>query len=194
MVSNNQPHVHGGGLRLRVIPWCGLVRVTALVCIGVLFAGCGNSAERALQTGSGTDSTLKDTPVSARAEFLLSCLEEAGFKSELQWDNGVRSQFPPEQQRAYQDTFTRCNTEAEKKFPLLQFDEAAVRAAYQAELKNRDCLVDAGYSMPAAPSVQEFIDTFDSSRWEAYAALPSSLSETEYRSALTKCWPPSWRE
>lgn len=137
-----------------------------------------------------------------RTKFVAACMEEAGWEVEVEgWDQSISSDYPTDQYEAHSAASDACMAKGLAKFPRPDFDDAAMRAAYAAEVAERTCLIDAGYDIPEPPALQSYLDSFTSKRWEAMAAITPSLypelfrgGEARYRELMTRCPPPSWKE
>lgn len=139
------------------------------------------------------------SPSSARLELVAQCMRDAGWDVEVTWDGSVKGNYPADQRDRWWATMNDCQDQAKAQYPEPVADEPGMTAAYEAEIENRDCLVKAGYDIPDPPSLQQYMDTFTTSRWTAYAALDAfpelfAHGGAKYRQLLERCWPPTWSE
>lgn len=148
--------------------------------------------------GAPPDVTPQPLTPNDRTKFIAACMEAAGWKVEMGWDQSITGSYPPEQRDANFAAMKACNEKGLAQFPLPVYDDAAMRAAYTAELAERKCLIDAGYDIPEPPALQSYLDNFTGRRWEAIETIHSSHPEVfkndGYRKLMTRCPPPRWKE
>jgi len=134
--------------------------------------------------------------LSSAGNDLYDCITEKGWDVTLRWDGGVEAStetIPQEQYNLYDADASACMAELDQR--ILAMTEVEIRAAYQAELATRECLVGLGYDVQEPPSEQTYIDDFFGVRWTAYGESNVSiqaLSDSEWRTLNESCPQPSW--
>jgi hypothetical protein len=128
----------------------------------------------------------KPNPVPTRVRYVTlddwpqanaSCLTDQGFAATVSPDGGVGTHVAPGQEEASALATYVCDVEypIDPKFnePLVKSQLAYLYSYYVSELT--PCLQKAGFSVPDAPSLQTFEDTYNSSNpWAPYAEVKVS--------------------
>lgn len=156
----------------------------------------------ALAACTGPPTTPAPPPLTPndRTKFIAACMKDAGWEVEAGWDQSVGGDYPTEQYEAITAAIESCNAKGLAQFPLPVFDDPAMRAAYAAEVAERQCLIDAGFDTPEPPALQTYLDNFTSARWEAIESVLRLHPELfkhdgkRYRELMTRCPPPRWQE
>lgn len=152
------------------------VRAAATVAAGLVLASCASESPAAPPTPT------QDSISSQATQELLSCLSEKGWDVSLGSTGGVHANYPAEQQTAYQADLDSCISYGSySQTPTLT--EEQLTGLYSAYVKQHDCLVDAGYPVSEAPTLQTFLDTAATQQWVPWQNLP----EDSIPGALDKC-------
>jgi len=127
-------------------------------------------------------------------EVAYECLVDRGWV-DLQFrdDGSISGETPEEQQDAYNSDWDACSAEAEAAYPFPEVTEKSLRERYDLEVENRECLMDAGYTISEPPSVDVWIDQVNGRSagvWLPYGeVMASSTFDSTKLSALYEACP-----
>ncbi|GGF33697.1 hypothetical protein [Subtercola lobariae] len=171
------------------------LRAAALAACGLL-AGCagttvspGSAAESGAADALQTPAVAGESPV---VDALYRCITARGWQVTLTDDGAIQASsdtIPKEQYQLYLSDTWACNAQVAKQFPV---DDNQKHLLYAAELAERACLQQHGYSVDEPPSLQQFLDTYDSAPWSAMASselatLSQTMSDADWRSINLAC-------
>jgi hypothetical protein len=113
----------------------------------------------------------------------------------------VTSKLEQSQEAAFRAADQKCTGQSLKKYPVAVLDAAGETRLYNAELKNFQCIEKQGLSLAAPPSLQVYLQSYDSNRWSAAGELtPTAFpqlfkdGQERYQKILTTCRPPLWNQ
>ncbi|MEA9986008.1 hypothetical protein [Subtercola sp. RTI3] len=132
---------------------------------------------------------LSDSPL---ADALYRCIVARGWNVKITPEGGIvagSDTIPKAQYELYLADTWSCNTEVKAQFPV---DDNQKHLLYAAEVAERTCLIRAGYSVPDPPTLQTFLDTYDSAPWSAMAssslaAISQSMSDDAWAAINHAC-------
>ncbi|RFA21067.1 hypothetical protein B7R25_06650 [Subtercola boreus] len=158
--------------------------VAALVPPAVTACGTGSAHPEPT-----VESALSQSPV---ADALYRCITDRGWTVTLTSDGGIDASsdtIPKEQYDRYLADTWACNSEVSARFPV---DDRQKHLLYGAELAERDCLEAHGYAVDEAPSLQTFLDGYESRAWSAMASsdvarLSQTMAESEWEAINRSC-------
>ncbi|RFA15090.1 hypothetical protein B7R22_07090 [Subtercola boreus] len=157
----------------------------ALASLGALSACSGDPGH----PETTTEAPLSQSPV---ADALYRCITESGWEVTLTDDGGIDASsdtIPAEQYDRYLADTWACNQTVSARFPV---DDRQKRLLYDAELRERDCLAAQGYAVADAPSLQAFLDGYESEPWSAMASSgvadrSQTMSDAEWQAINHAC-------
>lgn len=168
--------------------------IPALCVVVLALSGCASSFNEPLPSAN-----VGDSPGEQRTELLRACLAADGWEVDVSWDGYVTASIPASQQSEYSADNRACVAAAQAKIPLPVIDASTLQALYDDELKNYKCIEGQGYELPTPPSLQSFIDTYETAPWSATGLLTPesypSLFDGDgdgFKQLLTQCRPPSY--
>lgn len=164
----------------------------AAVLLAVTVTGCAGSeisAAPTADTRASTSPALSQSPV---ADALYRCLIARGWQVTLTDDGAVQASsdtIPKEQYQLYLSDTWACNSQVAAQFPV---DDNQKHLLYAAELAERTCLQQHGYQVDDPPSLQQFLDDYDSKPWSAMASselatLAQTMSDADWKAINQSC-------
>lgn len=162
-----------------------VILAVALLTTGVMSACSGDPGH----PESSGEVALSQSPV---ADALYRCLTGRGWTITLTDEGAIDASsetIPAEQYDHYVADTWACNTEVGARFPV---DDRQKKLLYTAELQESDCLERLGFDVADAPSLQVFLDEYDSAPWSAMAsssaaALSETMSDAEWQQLNHTC-------
>lgn len=151
--------------------------------MGVALTACSTS-----DTEAGAYLTAEE-----RTEQMVGCLADVGYEVEVTWNNAIRwPNLPSQQLSQFHEAEQKCY-----KLHLAGLSPMSAeqrKQLYSLEIKNKQCLEQQGYLISSPPSLETYLDSFDTeNRWMPVRELDqSAFSAEEYEALLTECPPPSW--
>ncbi len=126
------------------------------------------------------------------ADALYRCITARGWQVTLTDDGAIQASsdtIPKEQYQLYLADTWACNAQVSAQFPV---DDNQKHLLYAAELAERTCLQQHGYTVGEPPSLQQFLDEYDSTPWSAMASsdlatLSQTMSDADWRAINTEC-------
>lgn len=159
--------------------------LTGLLITAVLsVTGCSGEAGGTDASGDQTGTVTSEEAFrdQARAE----CLRQKGFDVTVLETGGVETVLPREQFDVYELANDECDKELGFEVRQLRIDE--LEDVYASYLESAPCLEEEGFILSPIPSVQEFIDGYNSDPWSPWFDLPIDQVPT----AVQRCpMPPS---
>lgn len=156
------------------------LRRLALTLVCILGVGVGATAcapgESSAQAAYAEYSSSIPQLRTERAKAATACMAEQGFPGlEVSADGSVAGEIPTEQSDAYDTASIACYQQV---CPTCgePLDAAAWERLYSLELVAAQCLDDAGLDVPAAPSLQTYLDSPEEERWSPHRLLAQEIS------------------
>lgn len=162
-----------------------LVYCAVLACCALALTGCSPGAGSAGPTpnqgllrgdSSVSDQGAGNSPIT---DALFRCITDRGWKVGLTADGAIEASsetIPAEQYDLYVKDTWECNAAVSARFPV---DDNQKNLLYAAELVERTCLQRHGYTVDDPPSLQSFLDTYDTRpRSDAATSDLGTLSQT----------------
>ncbi|GAA0994425.1 hypothetical protein GCM10009563_11440 [Subtercola frigoramans] len=133
--------------------------------------------------------TLSGSPV---VDALYHCLTEHGWQVVLTDDGAIEASsatIPAEQYDLYVKDTWQCNLVVTAEFPV---DDRQKNLLYEAELAERTCLQNHGYTVAEPPTLQTFLSEYDTHPWSAVATsdlatLSQTMSESDWAAINREC-------
>jgi hypothetical protein len=174
------PVLHRSSLATTAVP--GALALALLASLSACSGDPGHP-EPTVQTA------LSQSPI---ADALYRCVTARGWDVTLTDDGAIDASsdtIPAEQYDRYIDDTWACNREVGARFPV---DDRQRHLLYAAELRENDCLEAEGYAVAAAPSLQVFLDQYDTAPWSAMASssvaeLSETMPESEWQALNRAC-------
>lgn len=144
------------------------IRAAVGLFVALALAGCAAGAEPATTTSTPASNSTSTTstptsppaaglPVAEVYDLLIACMAEEGWHGEVR-DGGIQfSGTPPDQRPALREAMAECEREVGLPDPST-FTEEDLRRQHAFKVDLRECLVDEGYDLPPAPTVEAFLD------------------------------------
>jgi hypothetical protein len=121
---------------------------------------------------------------------LRRCMDDQGWKIEVQPDGAFRTKVAPDQQKTYLSDLDTCVKQFEQDHPPPTLRTADYRALYKQELATMRCLEKIGYPSALAPvSEQRYVDDYSSGKapsWYAYMAV-ANISGDAFAKVQKQC-------
>jgi hypothetical protein len=167
--------------------------VGAIAAAALLSACSGAGSTEGTNPGAAdarqTQPALSQSPV---ADALYRCITARGWQVTLTDDGAIQASsdtIPKEQYQLYLTDTWACNAQVSAQFPV---DDNQKHLLYAAELAERTCLQQHGYTVDEPPSLQQFLDEYDSAPWSAMASselatLSQTMSDADWRTINTEC-------
>jgi hypothetical protein len=132
------------------------------------------------------------TPVftGTREEWLVNlydCMRSAGWNVTRLPDGGWSIKVPPEQRDAYDAAQATCAAALGPIPTVVPLTEADIRARYEYLVRMRDCLIALGYTISEPPSVEQFVDSWESGPWSPYNDLADQTGPGAWEQANEAC-------
>ncbi|QWT23144.1 hypothetical protein KPL76_10345 [Subtercola sp. PAMC28395] len=133
--------------------------------------------------------TISGSPV---IDALYHCLTEHGWQVTVTDDGAIEASsatIPAEQYELYVKDTWQCNQVVTAEFPV---DARQKNLLYEAELAERTCLQNHGYTVGEPPTLQTFLDEYDTHPWSAVAGsdlatLSQNMPESEWAAINRQC-------
>lgn len=151
------------------------VGVISLVLVGTLLvSGCAGS----------TAGFEAPRPTSQQHAILLakSCMSERGWEVEI-IDGATAAEVPDAQMDSYVQAVSECSEILGFTTPRELTDDD-LGLAFEAQVANRSCLIELGYDLPKAPTLQAYVDS--NGAWTPYSDLPD-LDPDAFASVEREC-------
>jgi hypothetical protein len=164
-----------------------------VLCASIALSGCSGQNEPGAPTGQTPDEGMS---LSSASNLVYECLTDRGWKVTLTWDGGIEAgsaTVPDAQLENFNSDSDECWGMVDNRILNMQPEE--ISQTYAAELETRECLIERGFKVGTPPSEQQYIDTFQSARWSAYAdsnGLNAQTSADEWREINEACPQPAW--
>lgn len=117
----------------------------------------------------------------------VDCLREFGWDAIADEGGTSVPSVTAEQREEFIGDLDRCTEEIGALPPPEPLTEEQIRLVYAHQLVTKECLEAEGYEISEPPSVERFIDTYDTEPWHAYDDLPSGMSRTEWERLNDVC-------
>ncbi len=139
----------------------------ALATITLTLGGCSPSGQR--------EARPHPTSPQDAGRQLADCMKDRGWKTDVEADGGVVSEYPPEQEDRYTDDLHTCIEIVGPAEPI-EYSQRQYEALYASTLEAQQCLLDKfGYETPKAPSLDAFIEL--KGAWSPFNLLPDISAE-----------------
>jgi hypothetical protein len=158
----------------------------------LLLAGCADAEV------SPQKPTRVPLSISPAGDAIYYCLKDKGWDVTIDWDGGVGASsetIPDAQKQLYLNDATECGQLVDDL--QVNLTDAEKSTIYQAELRERDCLADLGYSVDEAPSLQTYLDTYSTEMWTAFGnssavTAAQGMSRKDFKKLSLACPQPQW--
>ena len=160
----------------------------AMVSTAFVLVGCGSPSQP-------VPSPSPPEPLSASplGDLLYLCLKDLGWDVTIDWDGGVMADsrtIPIEQKPLFDEDTTECFAKIDA---VKVIDDVEKERLYNAELGTRECLIEHGHDVPLAPTLQAYIDTYDTALWATWSYVDlRNMDESAYRLLNESCPQPQW--
>lgn len=118
------------------------------------------------------------------SQIVAACLEEAGWPARVDSDNSVNVEVPKGQEQQYEAAAEECWSTVQPP----SFDEIGEqdRESYYAQfVQLRQCIVDMGIEMPAAPSYQAWEE--EKGVWAPYVDIEPAVMQERWDDLQRTC-------
>ncbi len=88
--------------------------------------------------------------------------------------------IPVEQREVFWEADADCQRQAGPRPVAPPPSEEEIAQIYEELLEVADCLRNEGYDIAPAPSLEAFVDTYETGPWHPYLSLPDDLSASEW--------------
>ncbi|WP_166880136.1 hypothetical protein [Salinibacterium sp. ZJ450] len=151
------------------------VAVCIVLCLGA--TGCAAYAE--------AHSAPHPTSGAHASDLLRSCLADRGWSAEVDpADGGIVSEYPTSQADLYIEDTNECSTEiGMDNLPALTDND--YEELYAQVTESVECLESFGFDVPAAPSLQTYVDS--KAQWSAFTFLPKGMSPDRFNEVTVAC-------
>jgi hypothetical protein len=189
-----------GSAKSRPFSARALTLVAGAIAAATLLSSCAAAgATDGGSDGAGAAAGQVDAPPSPPAlsqspvaDALYRCITARGWQVTLTDDGAIQASsdtIPKEQYQLYLTDTWACNAQVSAQFPV---DDNQKHLLYAAELAERTCLQQHGYTVDDPPSLQQFLDEYDSAPWSAMASselatLSQTMSDADWRAINTEC-------
>ncbi len=166
-----------------------VLALLAMTVAALMLTGCGSPTQPAAPTPSPPQ-PLSASPL---GDLLYLCLRDLGWDVTIDPDGGVLADsrtIPIEQKPLLDEDTAKCFAEIDA---VKVIDDVEKERLYNAELLTRQCLIERGHEIPPAPTLQTYIDTYDTTLWAAWSYLDlRNMDENAYRQLSESCPQPQW--
>ncbi|WP_193509613.1 hypothetical protein [Cryobacterium sp. BB736] len=111
----------------------------------------------------------------------------------IDWDGGVLADsrtIPIEQKPLYEEDADECMAEIDA---MQVLDDDEKERLHDAEVRTRECLLDHGHEIPPAPTLQTYVETYNTMLWAAWSYVDlRNMDEDTYRQLNESCPQPQW--
>ena len=171
-----------------------LVLVAVLLAFPLVVSGC--SSERPDTTEDASEVFPEGMLVSPYTERFVRCMRDAGWDERPSWSGGTEGgEIPADQLSAHQKAAEECSdsTGYGDASTFSTWTRAQIEELYSQEVETHECFLDLGLPSSEPPSLQQYIDTFDSID-QYYAMQPwlDGAGPGEIARVARECPPPTW--
>lgn len=156
------------------------------VILALVVSSCGATSSSPTNDGSIVKSAgRQDSPERiAQGDAFAACMERNGYVVSVRDGAAVGIRVPDELKSAYTETRNLCSAEADEVAPI---PVPPREDTYEKLLETAECLRSLGYEIAPAPSLETWLETYDSGPWHPYNSLPRRLSDIEQQTIETDC-------
>ncbi len=166
--------------------------------ITVLLLGTGSPSgcsEPSVTSPASSSAPSPPDPLSKSplGDLLYLCLRDHGWDVTIDWDGGVLADsrtIPIEQKPLYEEDADECMAEIDA---MQVLDDDEKERLHDAEVRTRECLLDHGHEIPPAPTLQTYVETYNTMLWAAWSYVDlRNMDEDTYRQLNESCPQPQW--